>query len=239
MSILRLGYVGLRSPDPQGWADFGTSVLGTPLGPAPDNDTVRLRVDRRPFAISIIRGPKAELDYLGWETPDTASVQEVASKFELAGRQMVMPWCAHVPRPRCRQCDHLHRPVQLHSRGICRHPRHIASVAANRDVQRLRWTWARIPAGIRRDAGRRVLRQGIRIFGQRSPRFSHGRPSVRAGSQSDADVVFVHRQPSSRHRGFTGSAGCEPARHRSSDDFRSTSSMISDTLSTKASSAKP
>jgi 2,3-dihydroxybiphenyl 1,2-dioxygenase len=85
MSILRLGYVGLRSPDPQGWADFGTSVLGTPLGPAPDNDTVRLRVDRRPFAISIIRGPKAELDYLGWETPDTASVQEVASNLDSLG----------------------------------------------------------------------------------------------------------------------------------------------------------
>ena len=79
MAILRLGYLGLRSPDPQGWVDFGTNVLGTPLGDSPDNDTVRLRVDRRPFAISIRRGAEAGLDYLGWETPDVPSVETVAS----------------------------------------------------------------------------------------------------------------------------------------------------------------
>lgn len=85
MSILRLGYVGLRSPDPQAWIDFGTNVLGTPLGESADKDTVRLRVDRRPFAVSITRGPKAGLDYLGWETPDIGSVKDVASRLDSLG----------------------------------------------------------------------------------------------------------------------------------------------------------
>jgi extradiol dioxygenase len=85
MAILRLGYLGLRSPDPQGWVDFGTNVLGTPLGDSPDNDTVRLRVDRRPFAISISRGAEPGLDYLGWETPDVASVETVASRLGALG----------------------------------------------------------------------------------------------------------------------------------------------------------
>jgi 2,3-dihydroxybiphenyl 1,2-dioxygenase len=88
MAILRLGYVGLLSPDPQGWVDFGTSLLGTPLGDPPDKDTVRLRVDRRPFAVSIRRGAQAGLDYLGWETPDLASVEAVASRLAARG----LPW---------------------------------------------------------------------------------------------------------------------------------------------------
>jgi 2,3-dihydroxybiphenyl 1,2-dioxygenase len=85
MSILRLGYLGLRSPDPQGWIDFGNNVLGTPLGESPDKDTVRLRVDRRPFAVSITRGAKASLDYLGWETASKASVEEIASRLDPLG----------------------------------------------------------------------------------------------------------------------------------------------------------
>lgn len=85
MSILRLGYLGLRSPDPQAWIDFGTNVLGTPLGESPDGDTVRLRVDRRPFAVSIARGAEAGLDYLGWETRNSASVEDVASRLGTVG----------------------------------------------------------------------------------------------------------------------------------------------------------
>jgi 2,3-dihydroxybiphenyl 1,2-dioxygenase len=85
MSILRLGYIGLRSPDPQAWSEFGTTVLGTPLGESPSKDTVRLRVDRRPFAVSISRGDKAGLEYLGWETPSMTSVNDVTSRLDSLG----------------------------------------------------------------------------------------------------------------------------------------------------------
>ncbi len=85
MSVLRLGYIGLRSTHAAAWSEFGTNVLGMPLGAAPDGDTVRLRLDRRPFTLSVTNAAESGLDYLGWETPDTVSIDDVCARLDSLG----------------------------------------------------------------------------------------------------------------------------------------------------------
>ena len=84
MPVLRLGYLGLRSTDPSAWAEFGSNVLGMPLGDTTDGD-VRLRLDRRPFTISIRRDDSSGLEHLGWETPDVASIEDVCGRLDGLG----------------------------------------------------------------------------------------------------------------------------------------------------------
>ncbi len=96
VQIVGLGYVGLESPSPRDWLDFGTRILGlmpsrvlpgeafsvagrpssgppsAGAGIAPDG-SVFLKADDRQWRIAIHPGGRARLAYLGFELADERS----------------------------------------------------------------------------------------------------------------------------------------------------------------------
>jgi 2,3-dihydroxybiphenyl 1,2-dioxygenase len=68
--IKNLAYIGFTSPAAEEWRSFGPEVLGAELAPDGPDGAVRLRVDDAVHRITIHRGERNDLAYLGWEVDD-------------------------------------------------------------------------------------------------------------------------------------------------------------------------
>lgn len=68
MNIKSLGYVVVQSTDLDKWQDFGTNVIGMMQSTSmPDNGSVYLRMDQRPFRYQIVKGDFDGLLLAGWD----------------------------------------------------------------------------------------------------------------------------------------------------------------------------
>ncbi|MEM0954008.1 MAG: VOC family protein [Pseudomonadota bacterium] len=86
MSIQSLGYVLIESTDPDQWRSFGTEVLGLMIAPGmPDDGTVYLKADERPFRFAIVAGNTDRLTLCGWEMQDAAAFQSACAALDTAG----------------------------------------------------------------------------------------------------------------------------------------------------------
>lgn len=87
MSVRSLGYVRIESADPQKWLQFGTQVLGLMHATTmPDDGSVYLRMDARPFRFAIFPGSSDRLACTGWELQDEADLEAVKQRLLKAGK---------------------------------------------------------------------------------------------------------------------------------------------------------
>lgn len=75
MSIRSLGYVGIGTPDPEGWVSYATEVLGTmPAGPG------LLRMDEHPYRLSVEIAGTGSFTRIGWEVDEPRSLGRLADR---------------------------------------------------------------------------------------------------------------------------------------------------------------
>jgi 2,3-dihydroxybiphenyl 1,2-dioxygenase len=80
-----LGYVGFHSADLDGWARFGTEVLGGELaGRSEPQEPLLIRLDDRAFRIMVSEGPDA-FSCAGWEVPGYREFDALLEHLSAAG----------------------------------------------------------------------------------------------------------------------------------------------------------
>jgi 3,4-dihydroxy-9,10-secoandrosta-1,3,5(10)-triene-9,17-dione 4,5-dioxygenase len=87
MSVQSLGYLGIGTPDPDGWASYARDVIGLEVVPGEAGDTTpyRLRMDQHPFRMWLHDAPEGEVTVIGWEVRDDASIDTMAVRLKEAG----------------------------------------------------------------------------------------------------------------------------------------------------------
>lgn len=86
MDVRSLGYVVIESTDPEKWREFGTEVVGLMEAPGmPDDGSIYLKMDARPFRFAITKGESDRLVLCGWELMDEADFEGAKSALKDAG----------------------------------------------------------------------------------------------------------------------------------------------------------
>lgn len=87
MAIQELGYLRLSMKDPQGWADFGESIMGfgKTKNADGDADACYLRLDEAPFRYIIEKGEADCFVAAGYGVADEAAFETLIGKVEAAG----------------------------------------------------------------------------------------------------------------------------------------------------------
>lgn len=83
--IQSLGYVKVHTADLAGWRRLAFDVLGMAEGSGPDEHTLYLRMDERPFRLAIVAGQEDKVDTIGWEVRDHNSLVAVQKRVHDAG----------------------------------------------------------------------------------------------------------------------------------------------------------
>lgn len=80
--VTSLGYLRLRSPDPQRWREFGRDVIG--MEPVETDMGLGFRIDAFPYRLVVTDGDRG-LDAAGLQAPDAAAVEEIGRRATEAG----------------------------------------------------------------------------------------------------------------------------------------------------------
>jgi 2,3-dihydroxybiphenyl 1,2-dioxygenase len=83
--VNQLGYLIIGVSDLEGWRGLSSSVLGLELVPGDSRSTTYLRMDEHHHRIELRNGGSDDLEVIGWEVPDAATLHAVAQRLENAG----------------------------------------------------------------------------------------------------------------------------------------------------------
>ena len=83
--VNQLGYLIIGVSDLEGWRGLSSSVLGLELVPGDSRSTTYLRMDNHHHRIELRNGGNDDLEVIGWEVPDAATLHVVAQRLENAG----------------------------------------------------------------------------------------------------------------------------------------------------------
>jgi len=84
-NVSRLGYVGIGISDTKAWKDLATHILGMQVVSGDDASTFHLRMDEYHHRLEMHSNGSDDLEFVGWEVPDTASLQHIARQLEDGG----------------------------------------------------------------------------------------------------------------------------------------------------------
>jgi 2,3-dihydroxybiphenyl 1,2-dioxygenase len=84
-SVSRLGYVGIGTSDEKAWHDLATNILGMQVVPGDDTSTSYLRMDEYHHRLELHSNGSDDLELIGWEVRDSATLQRVAQQLEDGG----------------------------------------------------------------------------------------------------------------------------------------------------------
>jgi 2,3-dihydroxybiphenyl 1,2-dioxygenase len=84
-SISQLGYVGIGTSDAKAWQDLATTVLGMQIVAGDDTSISYLRMDECHHRLELRSKGSDDLEFVGWEVPDAATLQRVAQQLEDGG----------------------------------------------------------------------------------------------------------------------------------------------------------
>ena len=76
MQIQNLAYIGVETKKLSEWKEFGTKVLGLMIAESSTKDCLKLRMDDRPFRISLHRGKKEQFTFAGFELRDQTALNK-------------------------------------------------------------------------------------------------------------------------------------------------------------------
>ncbi|HLZ68617.1 MAG TPA: VOC family protein [Dehalococcoidia bacterium] len=83
--VKQLGYLSIGVSDPEGWRAMATRALGLEIVPGDGRSTSYLRMDEHHHRIELRKDGTDDLQVVGWEVPDSATLQAVAQRLEDAG----------------------------------------------------------------------------------------------------------------------------------------------------------
>ncbi|HXG36141.1 MAG TPA: VOC family protein [Dehalococcoidia bacterium] len=86
--VAQLGYIGIGVSNPDAWKKQATEVLGFEVIPGDDKQTFYLRMDEYHHRVEVHNDGKDDLEFIGWEVPDAASLQAIAQQLENGGVQV-------------------------------------------------------------------------------------------------------------------------------------------------------
>jgi extradiol dioxygenase len=86
-SVSQLGYVGIGVNDAKAWHDLATNILGMQVVPGSDT-TSYLRMDEYHHRLELRSNGSDDLEFVGWEVPDSATLQSVAKQLEDGGMKV-------------------------------------------------------------------------------------------------------------------------------------------------------
>ena len=84
-SVSQLGYVGIGTGDEKAWHELATNILGMQVIPGDDRSTSYLRMDECHHRLELRSNGSDDLEFVGWEVPDPATLQRVAQQLEDGG----------------------------------------------------------------------------------------------------------------------------------------------------------
>ncbi len=84
-SVSQLGYLGIGTRDQKAWQELAAGVLGMQVVPGDDRSSFYLRMDEYHHRIEVRADADEDLQFVGWEVPDPATLQRVAQQLEDGG----------------------------------------------------------------------------------------------------------------------------------------------------------
>jgi 2,3-dihydroxybiphenyl 1,2-dioxygenase len=84
-SFSQLGYVGIGTSDKKAWQDLATKILGMQVVPGDDTSTSYLRMDEYHHRLELHSNGSDDLEFVGWEVPDSDTLQRVAQQIKDGG----------------------------------------------------------------------------------------------------------------------------------------------------------
>jgi extradiol dioxygenase len=88
-SVSQLGYVGIGTGDEKAWHELATNILGMQVIPGDDRSTSYLRMDECHHRLELRSNGSDDLEFVGWEVPDPATLQRVAQQLEDGGVKVI------------------------------------------------------------------------------------------------------------------------------------------------------
>ncbi|MEQ8840815.1 MAG: VOC family protein [Acidimicrobiales bacterium] len=88
MSILSLGYLHLRTPNPDAWPTFAGDVLGLMPASGPDESAQYYRWDDYPYRLVLEPGDEVGVIAIGYEVGDDRDLASVVAVLEAAGLEV-------------------------------------------------------------------------------------------------------------------------------------------------------
>lgn len=88
-SVSLLGYVGVGISDQKPWADLAANVLGMEIVPGDDAATTYLRMDENHHRVELRANGRDDLEFVGWEVPDSGTLHRVAQQLEDGGVNVI------------------------------------------------------------------------------------------------------------------------------------------------------
>jgi biphenyl-2,3-diol 1,2-dioxygenase len=83
--VNQLGYLVLGVSELAAWRGLASSVLGMELVPGDTHSTTYLRMDEHSHRIELRKDGVDDLQVIGWEVPDAATLHTIAQRLESAG----------------------------------------------------------------------------------------------------------------------------------------------------------
>lgn len=84
-SVSHLGYIGIGISDTKAWHDLATTILGMQVLPGEDKSTSYLRMDEYHHRLELRLNGREDLEFVGWEVPDPATLQRVSEQLQAGG----------------------------------------------------------------------------------------------------------------------------------------------------------
>lgn len=112
MKLHSLGYLNVRSVDPELWRVFGTEVLGMATSPDPLGrpDAVALTIDDRPARLQVTKGEQNELAGVGWEIANPTEYDGAVRELATAGVELTAATAEELVRAQVREMAYFHDP---------------------------------------------------------------------------------------------------------------------------------
>lgn len=86
MHVKSLGYAVVQTTDLEKWEDYGVNVVGMMKSSSmPDNGSLYLKMDQRPFRYQIVKGDFDSFLYAGWDLGSEAAFNEGLKELESKG----------------------------------------------------------------------------------------------------------------------------------------------------------
>jgi extradiol dioxygenase len=87
-AVCQLGYVGIGVSDVESWQALATDVLGLQAIPGEDESTLYLRMDSFHHRLELQSNGADDLEFVGWEVPDSATFERLARQLEAGGAEV-------------------------------------------------------------------------------------------------------------------------------------------------------
>ena len=80
--VSQLGYIGVGVSDSSAWKKVATEIYGMEVVPGDDARTCYLRIDDQPHRVEIRDNGHDDVDFIGWQVPDSTTFHAVAQQLE-------------------------------------------------------------------------------------------------------------------------------------------------------------